>query len=188
MSILRDSSISDNRFLPIIVMDISASTSIESFSQPNLGESYYDRENIISSKYSDDINDIGWTTLEIKNSTPHDLDHYRIKSKLTDLLQKFKRVPFFHDSEQCADKGAVDNAIRVLHQMDEKMLPKVAVDEDGDIIFAWEIENRSVILTLEDDLWHFFEKEGSIAQPPLDEQSYVNGEISSFVWEKIPTK
>ncbi|PCI33139.1 MAG: hypothetical protein COB54_05185 [Alphaproteobacteria bacterium] len=72
--------------------------------------------------------------------------------------------------------------------MDEKLLPKVAVDEDGEIIFAWNVEERNIVLTFEENLWHFFEKEGSNPPNYYDEESYVNGEIPNFVWEKIPTK
>lgn len=160
---LGSSSILDEQYPPTVILDTSVLT-------------------------SSDINDIKWTISEVKNLPSRDLDHYRTKSKLADLLEKFKNIPFFHDSDQCANEAAADNAIKILHQMNDKRLPKIAVDEDGDIIFAWDMEARNVVLTIEEGLWHFFEKED--ANPPnyYDEQSYVNGEIPDFVWERIPAK
>lgn len=184
------SSILDDRFAPIIASSIIASSIDEGVRLTDLAES---PNQTISQEifryYSDDINCMGWTKIEVKSQPPHDLDHYRIKNKLKDLLQKFTKVPFFQDSDQCANEEVAKKANKFLNQISEKMLlPKIAVDEDGDIIFAWEIESRSVILTIEEESWHFFEKTQS--KPPfrLDEKPYENDQVSDLVWNKIPTK
>lgn len=89
--------------------------------------------------------------------TPINLDHFRKKTKIQELLTLSTINAVFPEDSCLANVTSVNNSLLILGWLDDSYdLPKVALDEDGDVIFAWENRDKTCLLTIEENFLHFY--------------------------------
>jgi len=89
--------------------------------------------------------------------TPINLDHFRKKTKIQELLTLSIANAVFPENDCPANVTSVENSLIILEWLDDSHdLPKVALDEEGDVIFAWESKDKTCLLTIEKNLLHLY--------------------------------
>lgn len=117
--------------------------------------------------------------------TPINLDRFRKKTKIQELLTLSKTEKVFPENNCLANVTSVKNSLIILEWLDDNYnLPKVALDEDGDVIFAWESREKTCLLTIEESLLHFYslDNNGS-TQIRLDS---IGFSLNNFASEILP--
>lgn len=97
------------------------------------------------------------------------------KKRIMDLLKKFIDNRHAHPT-------AVHRALKFIRDMDDEIkLPKIAYDEDGDILLVWDENPHTLIIMLEPDKWHIYNLDGEI----LDDQKYIDNGVDPAVHELL---
>lgn len=117
--------------------------------------------------------------------TPINLDHFRKKTKIQELLTLSTIRIVFPENDCLANEMSVENSLSILEWLDDSYdLPKVALDEDGDVIFAWESRDKTCLLTIEENLLHLYSLDNN--GNTLIRLDDIESSLNSFASEILP--
>lgn len=92
------------------------------------------------------------------------MERKRTLGTLSNLIHQFTAAGFFWPGGEHSRVSpiAAESAKRLLALLSEDVpLPKVAPDDDGDVVFAWEVRGRTHLLMVDDRQLHFVENAGT---------------------------
>ncbi len=123
-------------------------------------QNYYEPPHLEHKAYlTKQLNEANNYALGHKNIKPTttNLAHYIKKFKIKKFLQQSTKEFLFPYADYLACEKSVKNSLLILERLDDSYdLPKIAIDEDGVIIFAWKKVEKTCMLTFEKDLLHFY--------------------------------
>ena len=128
-------------------------------------------------------------SLDLKNIEPTttNLEHYRKKQKIKQFLKQSTKEMIFPNADYLACEASVTNSLLILEHLDDSYdLPKIAIDEDGVIIFVWEKTDKTCLLTFEKDLLHFYSHNNQgITLERLDGEQFSKDKFFSKISPKV---
>ena len=126
---------------------------------------------------------------EIETPTSvEDLSHERTRQALMKLVFSFKTEGLSFDDrlEYMADSVSTEAAVAFIHQIPkEYRLPKVAPDDEGDIIMVWE-GDKTVLLNVEGWTLHFVADPATPNSEHFPEVIFDGDEIPYAFFERLP--
>jgi hypothetical protein len=112
------------------------------------------------------------------------------RSRLISAVNRMKRHAVnWSGADTCVREESADTAIQFLRYLPgDAILPQVAPDGEGDIMFVWDYQNGNCIVTVERHLLHLVSKPGTSDEKHIGPQQFLGFTIPTAIELRIPRK
>jgi hypothetical protein len=129
-------------------------------------------------------------TISEKTKSPEQVAFENRKARLISAVIAMKRsAPNWYGSLTTVSDLSAQNAENFLRCLPgNAVLPRVAPDGEGDIMFVWDGPDQSCIVTVEKRALHLVSHLGTQEVKQIDEQRFLGVRIPPAILEHIPSK
>jgi hypothetical protein len=114
---------------------------------------------------------------------------YRRERLIAAVLEMKRSAPNWSGIASVVRAESADSAVSFLNSLPgDAILPRVAPDGEGDVIFVWDPANGNCVVTVEKRLLHLAAKLGTDAELHVVPQQFLGFSIPSSILKHIPRK